>query len=124
VCDPLVRDRVDANFLGHPLVSLRVHGHQLGPPRHRAGGHLRLPLPGPLLAQRRAKTRGKRWGDPKGIVLDFFGKAELNGVVFDNILEDGLMVSPEQLATWKHVFYGKNNLAAPEKLYWEPQAGK
>jgi hypothetical protein len=75
----------------------------------------------------RAKARGKGRGDfgnPKGIVLDFLGEAKLNGVVFDNVLEEGLMVSPEQRATWKNVFYGEHNLAEPEKLYWEPKAGK
>ncbi len=77
----------------------------------------------------KAKTRGKGkhgrdFGNPKGIVLDFLGEAKLDGVVFDNVLEEGLMVSPEQRATWKNVFYGEHNLAEPEKLYWEPQAGE
>ena len=52
-------------------------------------------------------------------MLAFFGKAELNGVVFDNVLEGGIMVSPETRKTWKNISYGKNNLAEPEKLYWE-----
>jgi len=69
----------------------------------------------------RAKELGKRWGDPQGIVLDFIGKAELNGVVFDNLLEKGLMVSPEQRAKWKNVSYGENNLAEPDKLYYDLQ---
>jgi hypothetical protein len=59
---------------------------------------------------------------PKGIVLNFLGQAEFNGVVFDNILPDGLMVSPEQKATWKNIFYGEHNLAAPDKLYWEAKS--
>ena len=67
----------------------------------------------------RAREQGKRWGDPQGIVLDFAGKAELDGVVFDNVLEEGLMVSPEQRAKWKNVSYGKNNLAEPDKLYYD-----
>ncbi len=67
----------------------------------------------------RAKVVGKRYGNPKGTVLAFFGKAELNGVVFDNVLEDGIMVSPEMRKTWKNIFYGKNNFAEPEKLYWD-----
>jgi len=67
----------------------------------------------------KAKERGKKYGDPKGSVLAFFGKAELNGVVFDNVLEGGIMVSPETRKTWKNISYGKNNLAEPEKLYWE-----
>ena len=72
----------------------------------------------------KAKARGKGRGDfgnPKGIVLDFLGEAKFNGVVFDNILEDGIMVSPEQRATWKNVSYGEHNLAEPDKLYWDPK---
>ncbi len=69
----------------------------------------------------KAKAAGKKYGDPKGSVLAFFGKTELNGVVFDNVLEGGIMVSPETRATWKNVSYGKNNLAEPEKLYWDPK---
>jgi len=72
----------------------------------------------------KAKTRGRRYGKPEGIVLDFVGKAELNGVVFDNVHEGGIMVSSEQRATWKNVFYGEHNLAEPEKLYWKPEASK
>ena len=67
----------------------------------------------------KAKTRGKRWGDPKGIVLNFEGEAELNGVVFDNVLEEGIMATPEQRTAWKNVSYGEGNLAAPEELYWD-----
>jgi hypothetical protein len=68
----------------------------------------------------KARENGKRYGNPKGIVLNFLGEAELNGVVFDNVLEDGIMVSPEQRKKWKNVFYGEHNLAAPDKLYWNP----
>ena len=70
----------------------------------------------------KAKARGKGRGDfgnPKGTVLAFFGEAKLNGVVFDNVLKDGIMVSTEQRATWKNIFYGKHNLAEPAKLYWD-----
>ena len=67
----------------------------------------------------KAKAAGKKYGNPKGSVLAFFGKAELNGVVFDNVLEGGIMVTPKQRATWKNVFYGKGNLGEPEKLYWD-----
>ena len=66
----------------------------------------------------KAKSAGKKYGNPKGVVLAFFGKAELNGVVFDNVLEGGIMVSPHQRAQWKNVSYGKGNLAEPDKLYW------
>jgi hypothetical protein len=66
----------------------------------------------------RARNEGAKWGKPDGIILDFAGKAELNGVVFDNCYEGGIMVSPEQRATWKNVFYGEHNLAVPDKLYW------
>jgi len=70
----------------------------------------------------RAKAKAREWGGwdtPEGIVLDFAGKTEFNGVVFDNVYEGGIMVSPEQRAKWKNVSYGKNNLAEPEKLYWD-----
>ncbi len=66
----------------------------------------------------KAKARGKRYGNPQGIALYFAGKAELNGVVFDNCYEGGIMVSPETRATWKNVFYGEHNLAEADKLYW------
>lgn len=72
-------------------------------------------------AMARGKGRGD-FGNPKGIVLDFLGEAKLNGVVFDNVLEGGLMVSPKQRATWKNISYGKNNLAEPGKLYWDLKA--
>ena len=29
------------------------------------------------------------------------------------------MVSPQQRAKWKNVSYGDNNLAKPDKLYWD-----
>jgi hypothetical protein len=67
----------------------------------------------------KARQRGEQYGHPKGIVLDFAGRAELNGVVFDNVLEEGIMVSPGQRATWKNVFYGEHNLAEPENLYYD-----
>ena len=70
-------------------------------------------------ARGKSRARDKRYGNPKGIVLDFLGEAKLNGVVFDNVLEGGLMVSPQQRATWKNVSYGENNLAEPDKLYWD-----
>jgi hypothetical protein len=63
---------------------------------------------------------GKRWGDAEGIVLALLGEVDLNGVVFDNVLEEGIMVSPEQRAKWQNVFYGEHNLAEPDRLYWEP----
>jgi len=69
----------------------------------------------------KARAAGKKYGDPKGAVLAFFGKTELDGVVFDNVLEGGIMVSPETRATWRNVSYGKNNLAEPDKLYWIPK---
>jgi hypothetical protein len=67
----------------------------------------------------KARKLGKQWGDAKGVVLAFFGESNLNGVVFDNVLEGGIMVSPEQRKIWKNISYGKNNLAEPEKLYWD-----
>jgi hypothetical protein len=70
----------------------------------------------------KAKKVGERWGDAKGIALAFLGQTNLNGVVFDNVLLDGITVSPEQRAKWKNVYYGENNLAEPDKLYWNLKA--
>ncbi len=67
----------------------------------------------------KARKLGKQWGNAKGIVLAFFGESKLNGIVFDNVLEEGLMVSPAQRAKWKNVFYGENNLTEPDELYYE-----
>ncbi len=64
----------------------------------------------------RAKALAR--GNPDGIVCYFAGEAELDGVVFDNVLEGGLLVSPKQRATWKNVSYGEHNLAEPDELYW------
>jgi len=69
----------------------------------------------------KARKLGKQWGDAKGIVLAFFGESNLNGVVFDNVLKDGIMASPRQRAKWKNVSYGDDNLAKPDKLYWNPK---
>jgi hypothetical protein len=38
-------------------------------------------------------------------------------VVFDNVLENGIMVRLATRETWKNVSYGEHNLAKPEKLY-------
>ena len=70
----------------------------------------------------RAKLAGQRYSRDSqvdGVALYFAGKADLNGVVFDNVLEGCLMVSPQQRAKWRNVFYGEHNLAEPEKLYWD-----
>jgi len=76
----------------------------------------------------RARKKGARYtsrnGKPDGIALYFAGKADLNGVVFDNVLEGGIMVSSEQRAAWKNVFHGEHNLAEPGKLYWKLGSSK
>ena len=69
------------------------------------------------------RAKAQAMGTPEGIVCYFAGKAELNGVVFDNVLEGGIMVPAAMRKTWKNIFYGKNNLAEPEKLYWDLKAG-
>jgi len=73
----------------------------------------------------RAKARKARdmalW-NPEGIVCYFAGRTEMDGVVFDKVYPGGIIVSPQARAKWKNVFYGRNNLAAPEKLYWDLQA--
>ena len=73
----------------------------------------------------RAKDAGKRYnrdGQPGGLICYFGGKAELNGVMFDNVHPGGIIAPPAVWKTWKNVFYGKNNLAGPEKLYWDLKA--
>lgn len=69
----------------------------------------------------RAKDAGKRYnrdGRSGGLICYFGGKAELNGVMFDNVHPGGIIAPPAARKTWKNIFYGKNNLAEPEKLYW------
>jgi len=73
---------------------------------------------------RKAGAKFTRDGKPDGIALYFAGKADLDGVVFDNVVEGGIMVSPRQRATWKNIFYGPRNLAEPEKLYWKLETPK
>ena len=70
----------------------------------------------------RAKLKGKRLirnGTSGGLICYFAGKAELNGVMFDNVHPGGIIAPAAARKTWKNVFYGKNNLAEPEKLYWD-----
>ena len=70
----------------------------------------------------RALANGERYargGKPEGIVCYFGGKAELDGVMFDNVFAGGIIAPPAMRKTWKNVFYGKHNLAEPEKLYWD-----
>jgi hypothetical protein len=57
--------------------------------------------------------------EPEGIVCYFAGNVELNGVVFDNVIEGGIVTPAATRATWKNIFYGEHNLAEPEKLYWD-----
>jgi hypothetical protein len=66
-----------------------------------------------------AQARSERFGKPDGIVCYFAGKSELNGVLFDNIIEGGIMAPPAARATWKNVFFGEHNLAEPDKLYYD-----
>ena len=50
----------------------------------------------------RAKAEGKKWGTPEGIVLVFAGRSRLDGVVFDNCYEGGIIASPQQRTAWKN----------------------
>jgi hypothetical protein len=70
----------------------------------------------------RAKEAGKRYnrdGKAGGLICYFAGKAELNGVMFDNVHPGGIIAPTAVRKAWKNIFYGKNNLAEPEKLYWD-----
>ena len=31
----------------------------------------------------------------------------------------GIIVAPESRAKWKNIYYGENNLAKPERLYYD-----
>ncbi len=64
-------------------------------------------------------ARSRSYGPSDGLAFYIAGNAALNGVVFDNVLEGGIMAPAAMRKTWKNVSYGKNNLAAPEKLHWD-----
>jgi len=73
----------------------------------------------------RARANGERYArgeKPEGIICYFGGKAELDGVMFDNVFAGGIIAPPAIRKTWKNIFYGKHNLAEPEKLYWDLKA--
>jgi len=76
-------------------------------------------------ASYRAKAPRSRdlslWG-AEGIGCHFAGATEIDGVMFDNIHPGGIVATPEARAKWKNVFYGKNNLAKPEKLHTDLKA--
>ena len=48
----------------------------------------------------KAKMRGMRYGTSGGLVCYLAGKAELNGVVFDNVHAGGIIASPAVRKTW------------------------
>jgi hypothetical protein len=58
----------------------------------------------------------------EGIGCYFAGQTEIDGILFDRVYPGGIIVAPEARAKWKNVFYGKNNLAKPEKLYSDLKA--
>jgi len=56
--------------------------------------------------------------NPDGIVCYFAGRTDVDGILFDRCYPGGIVVAPEARAEWKNVFFGENNLAAPDELYW------
>jgi len=68
------------------------------------------------------KSRDMALWNPEGIVCYFAGRTEIDGIVFDKVYPGGIIATPEMRAKWKNVSYGKNNLATPEKLYWDLKA--
>jgi len=66
-----------------------------------------------------SKARDMALWNPEGIGCYFAGRTEIDGIVFDKVYPGGIIVAPEARAKWKNVSYGKNNLAKPEKLYWD-----
>ncbi|MBT3199490.1 MAG: hypothetical protein HN350_06195 [Phycisphaerales bacterium] len=64
-----------------------------------------------------SKARDMTLWNPEGIVCYFAGRTEIDGILFDKVYPGGIIATPEARAKWKNVFYGRDNLAAPEKLY-------
>jgi|GEM_PF-2393405 len=57
---------------------------------------------------------------PRRINMVFWKQTDLqfDGVLFEDIEEGGIkMEDPSMKDSWRNVFYGKNNAAAPEKIY-------
>jgi hypothetical protein len=55
---------------------------------------------------------------PHKIDMVLLGDVRLNGVVFDYVMEGGILL-PDVSARdkWKNIFYGRNNAAPPERLF-------
>ncbi len=55
---------------------------------------------------------------PKGVTAAFDAGAEVDGVRFDYFLRGGILTAdPAARRSWKHVFFGQHNKAAPEELF-------
>ncbi len=65
-----------------------------------------------------SKARDMTLWNPEGIGCYFAGQTEFDGVLFDRVYPGGIIVAPEARARWQNVFYGENNLAPPDELYW------
>ncbi len=64
-----------------------------------------------------AGARYTRDGQPEGIVCYFAGQTDIDGILFDKCHPGGIIAPPGNRANWKNVFYGKDNLAAPDELH-------
>ena len=55
---------------------------------------------------------------PHKIDMVLLGDVRLNGVMFDHILEGGILLRDLDIVKkWQNIFYGRNNAAAPDSLY-------
>jgi hypothetical protein len=66
-----------------------------------------------------SNARDMAYWNPEGIGCYFAGRTVVDGILFDKVYPGGIIVAPEARAKWKNVFYGQNNLAEPEELYWD-----
>lgn len=60
---------------------------------------------------------GKKASGDNGIALQLAGDVQLNGVLFDYVMKDGIaLYEPEIAKTWTNVSYGKNNAGSASSL--------
>ena len=66
---------------------------------------------------------GKKASGTNGIALQLAGDVQLNGVLFDYVMQGGIALhNPAMSKTWTNVSYGKNNAASGSKLFAKMKA--
>lgn len=74
----------------------------------------KYPLPGNAKEQSKRKESEK----PGKIDMALYGKADFNGVEFNDVRTGGIEITdPAIRAGWKNVFYGTNNAGEPDTLF-------